>query len=228
MAIYHLSVRIIGRSTGRSVVAAAAWQNACRLRDDRLGRVSDFTGKRDVAFSAVLIADGAPADLAQREYLWNAVEACEKRKDAQLARQFDVALPDELTTSETIEVIRRYATNAFVDPGYAVDVAVIVTGCAEGPQRRHGYLLVPTRPFENGCFGAKDRSWNTKAKLVELRELWATILNEALQSAGHVTQVDHRSNATRQLGGEPGAHVGVIATQMARRGARPDRQRQRP
>ena len=65
MAIYHLSVRIIGRSTGRSVVAAAAWQNACRLRDDRLGRVSDFTGKRDVAFSAVLIADGAPADLAQ-------------------------------------------------------------------------------------------------------------------------------------------------------------------
>lgn len=226
MAIYHLSARIIGRSTGRSVVATAAWQNACRLRDDRLGRISDFTGKRAVAFSAVMIPPGVSSDCEQRDRLWNLIEAREKRKDAQLARQFDVALPDELNTTECIDVIWRFATKAFVDSGYAADVTVIATDREELPGRYHGYILVPTRPFDHDGLGVKDRSWNTRSKLVEVRKLWSTILNDALARGGHTARVDHRSNDTRQLGREPVEHVGVIATQMARRGAHPDRQRQ--
>ena len=227
MAIYHFHARIIGRSAGRSVIAAASWQNACRLWDDRLGRISDFTGKRCVAFSTVMAPHGAPSDFAQREYLWNAVEAREKRKDAQLARQFDMALPDELSTTACVDAIRRYAGEAFVDSGYAADVTVISLHPAGAPERRHGYILVPTRPFEHETLGAKEPSWNARSKLVELRERWATILNDGLARGGHGVRVDHRSNKARQIDREPVEHVGVIATQMERRGLRPDRQRQR-
>lgn len=227
MAIYHLNARIIGRSAGRSVIAAAAWQNACRLWDDRLGRIANFTGKRRVAFSTIMIPYGVPSDYNQREYLWNTVEAREKRKDAQLARQFDIALPDELSTTECVDVIRRYAKEAFVESGYAADVTVITLNREGGHERRHGYILVSTRPFELDTLGAKDRSWNLRSKLVELRERWATILNDGLARGGHAVRVDHRSNEARQLGREPGEHVGVIATQMERRGLRPDRQGQR-
>ena len=82
MAIYHLHMKVIGRSSGASAVAAAAYRSASRLRDERIAHSHDFTAKRGVVHSEVLLPKGAPEDLADRERLWNEVEACEVRRDA--------------------------------------------------------------------------------------------------------------------------------------------------
>ena len=97
MAIYHLHVKVIGRSSGASAVASAAYRSASRLRDDRIERSHDFTAKRGVVHSEVLLPEGAPEALSDRERLWNAVEAFEVRRDAQLAREVEFALPREMT-----------------------------------------------------------------------------------------------------------------------------------
>ena len=97
MAIYHLHVKIIGRKSGSSAVASAAYRSGSRLRDERLERSHDFSGKRDVVHSEVMLPEKAPEAWSDRERLWNDVEAFEVRKDAQLAREVEFAIPREMT-----------------------------------------------------------------------------------------------------------------------------------
>ena len=97
MAIYHLHVKVIGRKAGSSAVASAAYRSASRMRDERIDRVQDFSSKRGVVHSEVMLPEGAPEHLGDRERLWNDVEACELRKDAQLAREVEFAIPREMT-----------------------------------------------------------------------------------------------------------------------------------
>ena len=97
MAIYHLEGKIISRSQGRSSVAAAAYRAAEKMVDERTGLTHDFTQKEhDVAHAEILLPEGAPAWMAERSELWNHVEHIEKRKDAQLAREFNITLPKEI------------------------------------------------------------------------------------------------------------------------------------
>ena len=96
MAIFQTRVQIISRSSGKSIVAAAAYRAAARLHDARSNRSHDFKNKADLVHSAVLLPAGAPDEFADRERLWNAVEAAERRKDAQLARDVEFSLPHEL------------------------------------------------------------------------------------------------------------------------------------
>ena len=93
MAIYHLSVKVIQRSAGRSAVAAAAYRSASRLHDERLGRDHDFRAKAGVVHSEILLPEGAPERWRDRETLWNEVEARERRHDAQLAREVEISRP---------------------------------------------------------------------------------------------------------------------------------------
>ena len=112
MAIYHLESQIISRGGGRSAVAAAAYRHAARMEFEREGRVADFSNKKHVAFAEFLAPDDAPAWLTAMmedrtasetsEAFWNKVEAFEKRVDAQLARDFTIALPLELTAEQNI------------------------------------------------------------------------------------------------------------------------------
>src|SRR6187402_1585980 len=97
MAIYHFSAKVISRANGSSAVASAAYRAAQRLPDERLGRHHDFSNKAGVVHSEILLPEGAPEHLADRETLWNAVEAGEKRKDAQLAREVEFSIPREMT-----------------------------------------------------------------------------------------------------------------------------------
>src|SRR3546814_8392735 len=96
MAIYHFSAKVIGRSSGSSAVASAAYRAAERLHDDRLGRDHDFSNKAGVVHSEIMLPEGAPERLNDRATLWNEVEAGEKRKDAQLARDVEFSIPREL------------------------------------------------------------------------------------------------------------------------------------
>src|SRR4051795_10742941 len=115
VAIYHFSAKVISRSSGRSAVAAAAYRSASALLDEREGRTHDFSQKGDVVHSEILLPEGAPERWADRGVLWNAVEAAEKRKDAQLAREVEFALPRELSREEGIALARDFVQRAFVN-----------------------------------------------------------------------------------------------------------------
>ena len=133
MAIYHFSAKVISRAAGSSALAAAAYRSASRLADERLGRDHDFTRKPGVIHSEVLLPDGAPQELADRERLWNAVEAGEVRKDAQLAREVEFAIPREMTQDQGVALARDFVQREFVEQGMVADLNVhwdrAPTGC---------------------------------------------------------------------------------------------------
>lgn len=114
MSIYHCSIKIISRSDGKSAVASSAYRSGEKLMDDRTGLVHDFTKKRGVVFTEVALPAHAPPEYADRNVLWNAVEKAEKKSNAQLAREIEVALPKELSRECQIEIVRRYVQDNFV------------------------------------------------------------------------------------------------------------------
>jgi MobA/MobL family len=120
MAIYHLHVKVIGRKSGSSAVASAAYRSGSRLRDERLGRDQDFSAKRGVAHSEVMLPENAPERWSDRERLWNDVEAFEVRKDAQLAREVEFAIPREMNEAQSIELARDFVRSEFVARGAAM------------------------------------------------------------------------------------------------------------
>src|ERR1700755_6649 len=124
MAIYHFSAKVISRAAGSSALPAAAYRSASRLHDQRLDRDHDFSNKAGVVHSEVMLPDGAPEHLADREKLWNTVEATEKRVDAQLAREVEFAIPRELDQTEGIRLAREYLKAEFVDRGMIADLNV--------------------------------------------------------------------------------------------------------
>jgi len=124
MAIYHLHAKVISRATGRSAVAAAAYRSASELHDERLDRSHDFTNKSGVIHSEVLLPDGTPERLLDRATLWNEVEAVEKRKDAQLAREVEFSIPREMPQAEATRLAQDFVQEQFVDRGMVADLNV--------------------------------------------------------------------------------------------------------
>lgn len=216
MATYYCNVAIVSRKAGRSVVAAAAYRAGERLYDERLHASHDYTDKSGVLHSAVLLPAGAPDRLADRERLWNEVEAGERRKDAQLARQVEFALPRELSEAANIELARSLVQEAFVDCGMVADLAVHDGRARDGGRQPHAHVLLTMRDVGSGGFGAKRPEWNDRGLVNGWRELLATRTNEALARAGSGARVDHRSYAERGLPIEPRVKVGPGAG--ARRG----------
>src|SRR3954466_2337573 len=104
MAIYHFSAKVISRANGSSALADAAYRSASRLHDERLDRHHDFSNKAGVVHSEGMLPANAPEQFGDREQLWNAVEESELRKDAQLAREVEFALPRELDQAEGIRL----------------------------------------------------------------------------------------------------------------------------
>ena len=225
VAIYHLSAKIISRGTGRSIVAAAAYRAAERLQDERLGRAHDFTAKTGVVHREVLLPEGAPAAWSDRSALWNAVEAAERRRDAQLAREVEVALPRELSRAEGIALARDFAQREFVARGMVADVCVHWPPGADGEAKPHAHILLTMRRVEPGQatgepgrFGAKAREWNGIELLVGWRERWAALANARLAELGQEVRIDHRSLAAQGIDLEPQHKVGPAGQRRAERG----------
>lgn len=123
MAIYHLHCKVFSRSKGQTAIAAAAYRSGTKLEDHELGTVSDFTKKKGIAFSEIELPSNAPKEYADREVLWNAVQEVEKSKDAQLCREFEIALPKELSLVEQIELVRTFA-KSLVSEGMIADYSI--------------------------------------------------------------------------------------------------------
>lgn len=218
MALYHLHVRNISRSDGRSAVACAAYRAGETLPNAAEEKASSFGGRRDVVFAELRLPAQAPAWMADRASLWNAVEQAEKRKDARLAKEIEFALPRELARSEWLGLARQMA-DAYVSLGHVVDLAIHDDGTAHNP---HVHLMLTTRAIGADGFGAKLRAADGKAFVKDARALWAKIANAALGAAGFAG-IDPRSHAARGIREAPGQHL--PPDQAARREHREGRAR---
>lgn len=223
MAIFHLSVKVISRASGRSAVAAAAYRGAERLHDERLDRDHDFTNKDGVVHSEVMLPEGAPSEFADREKLWNAVDAAEKRKDAQLSREVEFSIPRELNKSQGIALARDFVETEFVEKGMIADLNVHWDIGKDGQAKPHAHVMLTMREVKGDGFGAKVRDWN-KTELVEKwRERWADHVNQRLAELDIDARVDHRSLEAQGIALEPQDKIGPAASRMGGRGLEAER-----
>lgn len=152
MAIYHCSIKNISRSSGRSAVASSAYRAGEKLEDRETGLTHDYTNKKEVAYSEIILCENAPREYADRETLWNAVEEIEKQSNARLAREWEVALPNELTFEQGRELVKEFA-QSLADEGMCVDMAI---HWKDG--NHHAHIMGTTRPIkENGEWGQKEK-----------------------------------------------------------------------
>jgi len=220
MASFHLSVKTVSRSTGRSAVAAAAYRMGVSLEDERTGLEHDYTRKQGVEDGFVIVPEGAEWAL-DRSALWNAAEMAEKRKDAKTAREYELALPAELDAAGRRKLAETFARDVSQRYGVAVDVAIHAPH-RDGDQRNyHAHMLTTTRQVDRQGMGTKTRQLDvrdTAALEVEvLRERWADLSNEALMEIGSPERVDHRSLKRQGIARAPEQHMGPQASAMERR-----------
>src|SRR5713226_1760087 len=209
MAIYHFSVRIVSRGKGQSAVAVAAWRAAERLYDRRCGLHVRPDGGNRPTFLAIMLPADAPAWMSGREELWNAVEVVEKRRDAQLAREVELALPIELENEQAISLAREFVQQEFIQRGMIADLNIYLGG-----HNPYANAMLTLREVTAAGFGHKVREWNDAALLREWREHWAALTNEYLRRAGHEVRIDHR----RKRDQAEAVHLGKAASAMRQRG----------
>jgi len=218
MAIYHLHVKVIGRKSGSSAVASAAYRSASRLRDERLDRSHDFCAKRGVVHSEVMLPENSPQAWSDRERLWNDVEAFEIRKDAQLAREVEFAIPREMTQAQGIELARDFVRGEFVDRGMIADLNVHWDMAEDGMRKPHAHVMLTMRAVDDSGFGQKVREWNRTELVERWRKRWAEIANERLAELDIDARIDHRSLEAQGIALEPQSQIGAPAKRIEVRG----------
>ena len=145
MAIYHLEAKVIGRSSGRSAVAASAYMSCSKILNDYDGVLHDFTRKRGLVWVHVFLPENAPQEWQDRSELWNAVERAEKTKDSRLARELVVALPVELDKEQWVNLLTDYIQSNFIADGMCADVAIHDTD-GHNP---HAHIILTVRPLDD-------------------------------------------------------------------------------
>ncbi|TAZ66835.1 Ti-type conjugative transfer relaxase TraA [Rhizobium ruizarguesonis] len=231
MAIYHLSMKPIARSGGRSAVASAAYRAAERLTNERDGLTHDFSNRKGVEHAEIVLPAGSSAYWAmKRSALWNAAERVEKRSDARIAREFEIALPHELTPDQRLALTRAFAEDLANRYGAAVDFAIHRPGEGSDIRNSHAHLMMTTREVTETGLGDKtllerENRWllanhlpPSQLQLKDLRQAWEHLANRHLAMAGHDIRIDHRSHLEAGLTIAPTEHVGVHATQIDRQG----------
>lgn len=247
MAIYHLSVKIISRGSGRSAVAASAYRSGEKLYNDRDGLTHDYRRKSGVEHTEIMAPSHAPEWVYDRRSLWNAVEKVESRANSRLAREVQVALPCELDKDSQLKLLREYVKASFVDKGMVADFAIH----DNGDGNPHAHIMLTTRPFElDGSWGDKARmeytldeqgnktytaagnarsvkvsttDWDRKETLDNWRLAWAEHCNKALERVGSTERIDHRSLAAQGIDRIPTVHLGPNVIAMEQRGIDTDR-----
>lgn len=248
MSIYHLSVKPIGRSGGRSATAAAAYRAAVAITDERSGLVHDYTRKGGVLHSELILPGGGSADRAD---FWNRVEAHHKRGDAVLVREVEISLPREITEEERQALAVRYARELADRYSVAADVALHAPRTVtdhddhdlenEETGRRHNgnwhahIMLSACQVYQDGTLGKKvvelDPIHCQRHKITNMvdreRACWSDHVNAVLQLAGFDERVDHRSFIDQgRLDEVPSVHLGPHAAAVERRTGVPSRRRE--
>jgi len=207
-------MQVIGRSSGRSATAAAAYRSGEQVKDERTGQTFDYTGKSDIYKNEILKPETAPERLGHRETLWNEVEQGEKRKDSQLSREVMVALPAELSYDQREALTREYVQAQFVSQGMIADIGYHDFD-SHNP---HAHIMLTMRSVDEKGFGKKQRDWNKREAIERHRQAWAKYTNRALERAGLEVQIDHRSLKEQGIEREPQIHLGAQVMEMEAKG----------
>ena len=234
MALYHFHAGQIKRSAGRSAVECAAYRAGEKLYSEYYGLTSDYTRKGGVMFAEILLPPHAPREYADRQTLWNAVEEVERNKNAQLAYSFDIALQNEFSLDENMQLARQFLLDNFVSRGMIADFAVHQPDKDGGIANPHFHVMCPIRPLNpDGTWGAKQRrvyredgkfdavpttDWGRPETLEEWREAWAALCNAKFEENGLTCRIDHRSYERQGVGQLPTVHEGVAVRQMEAKG----------
>ena len=207
MPSFHLALRSVSRGRGRSATAAAAYRAAARIACHREGRVHNYTRRRGLVAAFVLASPDAPAWATDREGLWNAAEAAERRKNSVVARDWELALPHELSDEARVAITLTFAEVLVRRFRVAAD-ATVHRPRPKGDRRNHfAHVLITTRALGPEGFGRKTREldvrWSARPELLHLRALLARLQNDALVAAEAergvpLGRVDHRPLAARR------------------------------
>lgn len=210
MAIYHFSGSIISRSKGLSTVSVAGRYSCEKLYDARLGQMIILVNNHNVIFKEIMLPKNAPIWMSDREKLWNAVESAEYRKDSQLAREFNFALPRELTSDQNIKLAVDFVQNEFIVRGMVADLCIHMDKNKDGEEQPHAHVLLTLRVVTEDGFGLKERSWNGRKNMMLWRESWAKYVNRYLALNGIDQMVDHRSNVEQGIDLIPQNKIGSV------------------
>ena len=247
---FHFSVNIISRGKGKSAVASAAYISGEKIKNEWDGVTHDYTRKQGVISKEIFLPDHAPEEYKDRKTLWNSVELFEKNSNAQLARNFIISLPKELSIEENKKMIEEYIKNNFVKEGMIVDLA-IHDESREGNQNIHAHIMTIVRPInEDGTWGQKSKkeyildekgekilnkngkpktrkveltTWNDKGNVEKWRENFSDLCNEYLAKNKIEKRVDHRSFKRQGIKQIPTIHLGASASAMERKGIRTEK-----
>ncbi|WP_179991032.1 MobQ family relaxase [Acinetobacter sp. YH1901141] len=225
MAIYHFSVKAISRADGRSAIAAAAYRSGEKLIDQKQQQEQDYTRKTGVEFKKIYAPDNAKAELLDRQSLWNIVEKVENRKNSVLAREFEIAFPQELNAEQRQQLLDDLCKKIVERHNVIVDAVIHAPHTRGGSDERnyHAHILFTSRQLDKdtGEFSKnKFRDFN-KEKSSETVAAWrkdfADLANHYLEKNNFDARIDHRSYADRGIDLEATWHEGVAVTAMKRR-----------
>uniref|UniRef100_UPI00164A076B MobA/MobL family protein n=1 Tax=Escherichia coli TaxID=562 RepID=UPI00164A076B len=158
MAIYHLSMKIISRNNGYSAVASAAYRSGSLMLDERTGLTHDYTRKSGVAEAVILTPATAPAWCTNRAELWNAVEKAERRKNSQLAREIELAIPRELPQDAARETVLAFVRENFVSQGMIADLP----SHQKDTIHHNAHIQLTKRAIGPAGYGGQVRHWNDR------------------------------------------------------------------
>ena len=251
MALYHFSVSQIKRSAGQSALAAAAYRAGERLYSEYYDEISDYTRKGGVLHTEILLPAHAPECFRDRATLWNAVEAAERHPKAQLAYSFDIALQNELSLNENIELARAFVQKEFVDRGMIADLAIHSPDKTGGIPNPHMHVMTTMRPLHpDGSFAPKQRreyvldasgnrirgsdgrcrfnavhttDWHSPERLESWRNAWCNAVNAKFEEKGIPSRIDHRSYARQSVEQIPTVHEGPNVRKLEQKGIRTEK-----
>lgn len=247
---FHFSVNIISRGKGKSAVASAAYISGEKIKNEWDGVTHDYTRKEKVLVKNIILPDHIPKEFNDRSTLWNKVEMAEKNSNAQLARQFIIGLPKELTLSENKNLVERFIKENLRSQGMIVDYA-IHDESQDKNGNIHCHIMTIMRPInEKGEFLAKSKkeyiidekgekilnkngkpktrkveltTWNDKGNVEKWRENFSKLCNEYLEKNKIEKRVDHRSFKRQGIKRIPTIHLGASASAMERKGIRTEK-----
>ncbi|UOD79441.1 MobA/MobL family protein (plasmid) [Lentilactobacillus kefiri] len=241
MAIFHMSFSNISAGKGRSAIAGASYRSGEKLFDQKEGR-SYFYARSVTPESFILTPNNAPAWASDREKLWNEVERKDRRANSRYAKEFNVALPVELSEDEQKELLTKYVQENFVDEGMVADVAIH----RDHPDNPHAHVMLTNRPFNpDGTWGLKSKrenildengnktytgnsrfprsrkvwlvDWDKKEKITEWRHNWAVSVNQVLEQKNIPERISEKSFTEQGIDDTPTQHEGINSKRCERK-----------
>ena len=247
---FHFSISIISRGKSKSAVASAAYISCEKLTNEWDGVTHDYHNKKGLLHSQIYLPENIPKEFQDRSFLWNSVELNEKASNAQLARNFIIALPKELSFEENKNLITDFIQENFVSKGMIADLAMH-NESNEGNNNIHAHIMTTLRPInKKGQWQAKSKKeyildengkrilgkngkpktrkieltdWNNKGNAEKWRESFAALCNQYLEKNNFEKRVDHRSFERQGKEEIPIIHIGASASALERKGIETDK-----